>query len=481
MLVTHKINIYLDTAYREPPPIDVMQGDANTRNLEFSLYAGGKEWVVPDGVSVAVAYRGESGHGAYDTLPDGTAAYTVAGNVVAVTLIPQVTARAGKTIVTIVFTDNAGRQLATFGVLVSVKFNPFAGAGKPANYYNLREWASTPFRIDVIHTAESDLVTVDCYDTIRQEYEAGRQMVCCVETEDQQLLELPLVEVKGQPYVFRFGAVSGGVEWTVEISQGADGAANIRVSGRNVNCPLTVETITVGGGDNEPVAVTGLTLDLSTYNATVGGAFYINPVVAPSNATNKAVTWKSSAESIATVDGSGYVECVAEGDAVITCTTSDGGFTATCVVNVAAAESGGDDSGGTTGEKVQFSTLEKTAGLMGSSGSVTSLGNTYHVQFPYTEGMVVSTGTNHSWNTTNYPPMVVCDNGEYSIPNFELTDKTATINSKYAAQYIATLTGYSENAVVYASFLVGGTITDEATLTKMDNADIFYYIPGGES
>lgn len=110
----------------------------------------------------------------------------------------------------------------------------------------------------------------------------------------------------------------------------------------NCNCPLIVETITLGdSGESETVAVTGLSLDLTSYSAKVGGGFYINPVVTPSNATNRAVTWKSSATNIATVDNSGYVECIAEGDAVITCTTVDGGFTATCAVSV-TAESGGE-------------------------------------------------------------------------------------------------------------------------------------------
>lgn len=237
---------------------------------------------------------------------------------------------------------------------------------------------------------------------------------------------------------------------------------------------LTVETITVGD-ESETIPVTGLSLDLSSYSATVGDSFYINPVVAPSNATNKAVSWNSSNTSVATVDSSGYVECIADGDAVIICITADGGYTATCAVSVAAAE-----SGGTIGEKVQFSTLEKSAGMMGPSGTIISLGSTYHVQLPYTDGMVVSTGTNVSWDTTKFPPMVVYDNGDYSLPDFESTDKTSSIESKYATQFLATITGYSESAVVYATFLVGGTITDSAILQAMDDADMFYYIPGGD-
>jgi alpha-amylase len=232
--------------------------------------------------------------------------------------------------------------------------------------------------------------------------------------------------------------------------------------------------------------VTGLSLDLTSYSATVGGSFYINPVVAPSDATNKAVTWKSSATNIETADGNGYVECIDEGSAVITCSTVEGGFTATCAVSVAAAESGGDDSGesggGTTGGKVQFSTLEKTNGFLKADGSVATLGSTYHVSFPYTEGLFVSTATNGNWNITTYPPVLVLDNGTYTAPDLTKADHTTDVGGKLTTQYSGTLAGFSENAVVYASFLTG---TLEASIPTgamgMDEADVFYYIPGGEA
>lgn len=319
---------------------------------------------------------------------------------------------------------------------------------------------------------------------------------------------------------------------------------------------LTVETIAVGddSGETETVSVTGLSLDLTTYSATVGNGFYINPVITPSNATNKAVSWQSNAINIATVNDSGYVECIDEGDAIITCTTVDGGFTATCTVSIAADESGGGTevtitgisatySGGdvavgtsvndltgivvtatysdgstatvtdytlsgtiaegsntitvsyggksttftvtgvaeSTGGNVQLSTLEITDGLFKADGTITSLGGTYHVQIPYTEGMFISTGSNKAWNQTNYPAMVVLDNGEYTIPKYTVSDAGVIgVGGKYPTQMTCTLRGYSETAIVYVSFLAGGT--KGSTLeTNMDNAGIFYYIPGGEA
>jgi hypothetical protein len=58
------------------------------------------------------------------------------------------------------------------------------------------------------------------------------------------------------------------------------------------------------------------------------------PVISPPNATNRKVTWTSSDESIAVVDKTGRVIGKRPGTAIITVTTDDGNFTATCKVNV---------------------------------------------------------------------------------------------------------------------------------------------------
>lgn len=264
----------------------------------------------------------------------------------------------------------------------------------------------------------------------------------------------------------------------------ADQCFTVDNEGFPKNLNLTVETITVGedsGGEggNAPVAVTGLSLDLTNYNAKVDGGFYINPVVLPANATNRSVTWQSSKPSVAAVNAMGYVECIAAGDAVITCTTVDGGFTATCAVSVAAAESGGEDpggdtGGGTAGQKIQFSTLELTPGGFKADGTPHTLGSTYHVTIPYTEGMVIRTLWG-SWSKNTYPAMMVVTNGEYITPDYTMGE-AISMSGKVPSKVDATLSGHAAGSSVIVGMMIGST-----GATAMDATDYLYYIPGGDT
>lgn len=95
---------------------------------------------------------------------------------------------------------------------------------------------------------------------------------------------------------------------------------------KTATCSVTVTASTV--------AVTGVTLDKSSATVNVNGTTQLTATVAPSNASNKNVTWKSSNTNIATVDSNGKVTGKAVGEATITVTTADGGKTATCKVTV---------------------------------------------------------------------------------------------------------------------------------------------------
>ncbi len=82
------------------------------------------------------------------------------------------------------------------------------------------------------------------------------------------------------------------------------------------------------------IPVTSLNLDQEEATVQVGATVTIVPVIDPTDATNRNVTWTSSNTSIATVND-GVVTGIALGDATITATSDENPlFTATCAVTV---------------------------------------------------------------------------------------------------------------------------------------------------
>ncbi len=104
------------------------------------------------------------------------------------------------------------------------------------------------------------------------------------------------------------------------------------------------------------VKVTGITLGKTTLaltKSTTSGQ--LTATVLPADATNKKVAWSSSNLSVASVDATGKVTAKSNGTAVITATTEDGSYSATCKVTVTGLGSGsGSDSGSGSTPTVTF-------------------------------------------------------------------------------------------------------------------------------
>lgn len=84
-----------------------------------------------------------------------------------------------------------------------------------------------------------------------------------------------------------------------------------------------------------PVPVASVSVSPTTATLTsVGATQQLTPTVLPANATNKAVTYSTSAAGVATVSASGLITAVANGTADITVKTTDGAKTAKCAVTV---------------------------------------------------------------------------------------------------------------------------------------------------
>ncbi len=107
----------------------------------------------------------------------------------------------------------------------------------------------------------------------------------------------------------------------------AGGKTKVRVKTRDggftAYCWITVK-----------VPVTGVSLDKTALTLNVGDSKTLTATVAPSDATNKNLKWKSYDTAIATVDANGKVKAVAKGTTTIRVQTKDGDYRAKCKLTV---------------------------------------------------------------------------------------------------------------------------------------------------
>jgi len=96
---------------------------------------------------------------------------------------------------------------------------------------------------------------------------------------------------------------------------------------KNALCKVTVDL---------PIPCTGIALDVSELKLTKKAEEYkLKSTVLPENATEKGIIFETSAPSVVEVSENGTIKVVADGEAVITATTKDGGYRATVKVTVA--------------------------------------------------------------------------------------------------------------------------------------------------
>ncbi len=120
---------------------------------------------------------------------------------------------------------------------------------------------------------------------------------------------------------------------TVSGTPAAQGASTFTVTAANDYGSGSKEfTLTID--ERTAVPVTGVKMNQNSMELIEDGTGSLTATVEPVNADNRAVTWESSNEDIATVDTNGKVTAHSAGTATITVKTADGSFTDTCSVTV---------------------------------------------------------------------------------------------------------------------------------------------------
>lgn len=230
-----------------------------------------------------------------------------------------------------------GNNITDNGVLYTVVFSIKSGAASNAvsdlilNVVTLRNTANANVSSSVTEGSVTVLpppvrVTGVSLNKTATELQAGQ-------TEKLTATVLPAnAENKAVNWSSNKTAVAS-VDSTGKITAKAPGSAVITVTTQDGNKKATC-TVTVV--PKPPVKVTGVTLNNTALALQIGQSQTLTASVMPANATNKAVTWKSSDTQVVTVDASGKVTALKSGTARITVTTVDGSKTAECTVTVSA-------------------------------------------------------------------------------------------------------------------------------------------------
>ena len=131
----------------------------------------------------------------------------------------------------------------------------------------------------------------------------------------------PTGPLSGSGHVYRGGNYKGS-------------ASNCRVSYRSYTSSSDANQ-TMGSRLASPIFATGVTLNKTSATLNTGQTLQLSATVAPSNATDKSVSWTTSNSSVASVNSNGLVTANGPGTATITAKTWDGtNKTATCTVTV---------------------------------------------------------------------------------------------------------------------------------------------------
>ena len=124
--------------------VEAVQGDSCSRCLEFSLYAAGKPFMIPDNTSAIIRYKKtDKTGGEYDTLPDDARAWTISKNIITITLAPQVLTFPGNVDLSVTLLCD-GRILTTFPVCIDVKPLARVQTAESQNYFYVTSILSAP-------------------------------------------------------------------------------------------------------------------------------------------------------------------------------------------------------------------------------------------------------------------------------------------------------------------------------------------------
>ncbi len=192
-------------------------------------------------------------------------------------------------------------------------------------------------------------------------------------------------------------AIINGSGVVTAISQGTVTAEVVTFDGSH-KAVITV-TVTGTGGGSTTVDVTGIIMASTNVSIDVGETTRLSATVTPPDATVKTVLWASNNPSVVTIDNLGNITGQAEGSAIITARSLNGGFTATSSITVTDSGTGG--GGGTPVAVTAITTSPSRVTLdVGQTSAITA-----------TVSPSNATDKSINWSTSNAAVATVNTNG----------------------------------------------------------------------
>ena len=224
------------------------------------------------------------------------------------------------------------------------------------------------------------------------------------------------------------------------------GKATITVTslngGAKASCTVTVSS--------KAIAVQSITLNQTKVEMTVGESLALTATVKPDDATDKAVTWKTSDANIALVDQSGKVTAIGEGSATITAKAGD--KEATCLVTVTIPV-----------VPVESITLDQASVSLEEGQTIT---------LTATVKPDNATDKTVTWNSSNEEIATVNPHGVVTALQPGIVTVTAAIGDKIATCTITVRARFSANK--YLTFISEGT-TRIFLSNEGGNSPLLYY------
>ena len=245
MIITHKITMDLVRKDRTPC-VHVMQNDKYSRDLELKLRVNGVDYLPDPSTTAVIRYKKPDGTcGMYDTMPDGTRAWSLGKDRVTVRLAPQVCTVAGEVQLSVVF-YRGQEELSSFAVCLEVQeqigkhfisetylnvagFMPLPASGKPGEFIQVKETdeygnvtavqsvpVEAPGTLYVTVTQEDGALKADkTLEEMENAYQKGRTILCEYEMAVHQIL----FRIDEATWVFG-GMVDIGIQSVVIFAEG---------------------------------------------------------------------------------------------------------------------------------------------------------------------------------------------------------------------------------------------------------------------